>query len=76
MSQGRFTMLAVALSLGATQAFAGGITNGTVVSTTSTTTLVSRITVINVCRIGFPRSGAATRVFTSSPLRPDAAASS
>jgi hypothetical protein len=44
MSQGRFTMLAVALSLGATQAFAGGITNGTVVSTTSTTTLVSTTT--------------------------------
>jgi hypothetical protein len=43
MSQGRF-MLAVVLSLGATQAFAGGTTTTTVVSSTTSTTSIASTT--------------------------------
>jgi len=44
MSQGRFTMLAVALSLGASQALAGGTTTTTVASSTTSTTTVASTT--------------------------------
>jgi len=44
MSQGRFTMLAVALSLGASQALAGGTTTTTIASSTTSTTTVASTT--------------------------------